>query len=427
MFRVYLSRLYVQVLPVERTGRANVNASADAAPCNCPCAWLSARSGAGDGDRRGRRDRGPCAGRVSRRHPPGQRACHPFCPPPYQPAAPHRRQHAADLASWRTGGVACQLAGDLPGAGGPIRWHLDLASDGTYQLRQTFLSRPQPNAFDAIGRWRLEPGSGSGSGRLVLRRGGEASLFLQPLAAGAALRKLDLQGALVASAANDRLTRLPQAAPIDPRLPLMGLFSYMADAASIRLCATGQRLPVAMEAGYLALERAYLAARPAGRPGQPLLVSLEGLITQRPSMEQGQPPRRTLVVESFTALTPGQGCPREALQLRGTTWRLEGLGDHKVAMPAGGRSIELQLSPERLQLACSGGCNRLMGGFSLEGASIRFSQLASTRMGCSPPVMQLEQRYSDALEQVRRWRIDQRRLLLEDASGKTLLRFRAGQ
>lgn len=325
------------------------------------------------------------------------------------------------------GALPASWQGDLPGAGGPIRWHLDLASDGTYQLRQTFLSRPKPNAFDAIGRWRLEPDSGSGSGRLVLRRGGEASLFLQPLAAGAALRKLDLQGAPVASAANDRLTRLPQAAPIDPRLPLMGLFSYMADAASIRLCATGQRLPVAMEAGYLALERAYLAARPADRPGQPLLVSLEGLITQRPSMEQGQPPRRTLVVESFTALTPGQGCPREALPLRGTTWRLEGLGDQKVAMPAGGRSIELQLSPERLQLAGSGGCNRLMGGFSLEGASIRFSQLASTRMGCSPPVMQLEQRYSDALEQVRRWRIDQRRLLLEDASGKTLLRFRAGQ
>ncbi|MCP9885619.1 META domain-containing protein [Synechococcus sp. ATX 2A4] len=321
------------------------------------------------------------------------------------------------------GALPASWQGDLPGAGGPIRWHLDLASDGTFQLRQTFLSRPKPNAFDAIGRWQLE----SGSGRLVLNRGSEAPLFLQPLAAGAALGKLDLQGAPVASAANDRLTRLPQAAPIDPRLPLTGLFSYMADAASIRLCATGQRLPVAMEAGYLALERAYLAARPADRPGQPLLVSLEGLITQRPSMEQGQPPRRTLVVESFTALTPGQGCPREPLPLRGTTWRLEGLGGQQVATPPGGRPMELQLSPERLQLAGSGGCNRLMGGFSLQGASIRFSQLASTRMGCSPPVMELEQRYSNALEQVRRWRIDQRHLLLQDASGKTLLRFRASQ
>jgi heat shock protein HslJ len=38
--------------------------------------------------------------------------------------------------------------------------------------------------------------------------------------------------------------------------------------------------------------------------------------------------------------------------------------------------------------------------------------------------MELEQRYSDALERVRSWRIDQRHLLLQDASGTTLLRFR---
>lgn len=319
------------------------------------------------------------------------------------------------------GPLPASWQGDLAGAGGPVRWHLDLAADGTYQLRQTSLSRPNPQAIDAIGRWRLEPGTG----RLELSRGSEPPLLLQPLAAGAALRQLNSQVSATSAGANDRLTRLPQAAPIDPRLPLTGLFSYMADAASLRLCATGQRLPVAMEAGYLALERAYLAARPADRPGQPLLVSLEGRITQRPSMEQGQPPRRTLVVESFSALTPGRGWPREAPPLRGTTWRLEGLGGQKLATPPGGQPIELQLSADRLQLSGSGGCNRLMGGFSLEGTAIRFSQLASTRMGCSPPVMALEQRYGDALERVRRWRIDQRRLLLQDASGNTLLRFRS--
>lgn len=213
------------------------------------------------------------------------------------PAAQRTSHLGALPASWQ---------GDIPGAGGGTRWHLDLAAAGTYQLRQTFLNEPAPNQFDDIGRWRLE----SGSGRLVLQGGREAPVFLQPLDGGAVLRKLDLQGAPIASSQNDRLKRLPSPAPIDPRLHLTGMFTYMADAASLRLCATGERLPVAMEADYPALERAYLQARPAGTPGLPLLVGMQGLITQRPSLEAGQPPRRTLVVETFRSITPGQACPR---------------------------------------------------------------------------------------------------------------------
>ncbi len=338
------------------------------------------------------------------------------------------------------GALPASWQGDIPGAGGAIRWHVDLAADGTYQLRQIFLNRPQPNAFDDIGRWRLEPGTG----RLVLRGGREAPVFLQPLDAGAALRKLDLEGAPISSAQNDRLKRLPQPAPIDPRLQLTGMFTYMADAASIRLCATSQRLPVAMEGDFLALQRAYLQARPSDKPGQPLLVGLQGLITQRPSMEEGQPPRRTLVVEKFGTINPGQGCPKPAraqkrsgrgqprrqlvAPLRGTTWKLLALGGETVVpRQPPGRAIELQLSAENLRLAGSGGCNRLMGGFSLEGETIRFFQLASTRMACSPEVMAIEQRYTEALALVRRWSIDKRSLMLQDASGKTLLLLQAGE
>jgi hypothetical protein len=51
-------------------------------------------------------------------------------------------------ASWR---------GELPNAGGSSRWQVDLAADGSYQLRQTWLNRPAPNTFDDIGLWRLEP------------------------------------------------------------------------------------------------------------------------------------------------------------------------------------------------------------------------------------------------------------------------------
>jgi len=210
----------------------------------------------------------------------------------------------AGLISLPIGRLPASWRGDLAFAGGRTRWQLDLLADGSFQLRQTFLERPAPNRFDDIGRWRIEPGSN----RLVLRGGLEAPLFFQPLEGGAALAKLDLQGEPIRSRQPDRLQRLATPQPIDPRLHLAGMFSHFADVASIRLCATGAWLAVAMEADYLRLERAYSNARPADRWGQPLLVKVEGLITNRPSAEDGNPPPRTLVVERFVGIHPGQGC-----------------------------------------------------------------------------------------------------------------------
>lgn len=328
-------------------------------------------------------------------------------------------------ASWR---------GDLAAPSGTTRWQVDLFADGSFQLRQTVLDRPGPNSFDDIGRWRLEPGSN----RLVLRGGREAPVFFQPLDGGAALQKLDHQGQPMRSRQNARLSRLAQVSPIEPRLHLAGLFRYLADAASIRLCATGSQLPVAMEGDYRALERAYLEALPAGGAGQPMLVNLEGLISLRPSMESGRPPQRTLVVERFVGAHPGQNCPpAKALasstphamaspSLRGTLWRLQALqdGGGPTLREPSGRPADLLLAADRDRLSGSGGCNRLMGGFQLNGEEISFSTLASTQMACPPPAMAFERRYVEALGQVRRWSIDKQNLLLQDARGRTLLLFR---
>lgn len=200
-------------------------------------------------------------------------------------------------ASWR---------GDLPDGGGLSRWQLDLAADGSFQLRRRGIGRLALNRFDAIGRWRLEPGSN----RLVLQPGREAPLLFQPLGAGAALRRLDVPGQPGAVRSNERLQRLGSYMPIEPRLPLQGLFRYMADAASIQLCATGASLPVAMEGDYRRLERAYLQARGPEAAGQPLLVTLDGLIASRPSAEVGLAAQRTLVVQRFVAVQPDQVCPQ---------------------------------------------------------------------------------------------------------------------
>jgi len=173
-------------------------------------------------------------------------------------------------------------------------------------LRQTWLNRPAPNTFDDIGRWRLEPSSQ----RLVLRGGREAPLFLQPLEGGAVLRKLDLEGQPIRSEHNDRLQRLTVPEPISPRLLLAGLFRLLPQGPTMQLCVTGQRLPVALEGDYKRLLQAYRSAVPAGVPGQPLLVSVKGLISQHPATQPGQGSRRALVVEAFGRAHPGQSCPQ---------------------------------------------------------------------------------------------------------------------
>lgn len=71
----------------------------------------------------------------------------------------------------------------------------------------------------------------------------------------------------------------------------------------------------------------------------------------------------------------------------------------------------------------SSGCNRFMGGFTLDGAALRFDPIAGTRMACEPPAMEVEQRFLDALAAVRGWRLEGPALLLTDGTGATVLRL----
>ena len=71
----------------------------------------------------------------------------------------------------------------------------------------------------------------------------------------------------------------------------------------------------------------------------------------------------------------------------------------------------------------SGGCNRMAGTATIDGDSIAFGPLAATKMACAPAVMDQEAKFFAALDETRRWQLDQARdkLLLLDADGHTLL------
>jgi copper homeostasis protein (lipoprotein) len=309
--------------------------------------------------------------------------------------------------------------GKVPGADGTVRWHLDLLPEHRYRLRRTYEGKPSPNRFDEIGRWAR---AGDGS-RLDLYVAGEKRVqFL--IEAGGSLRKLDSAGKPIASDLNDRLERLPQPELIEPQLKISGLFVYMADAAVITLCADNSRLPVAMEGDFRALQAAYQKARPS--PGEALLATVEGRIASRPSMEESLPPRDTLLVERFISLSPHASCggARHSPPLRGTSWKLVRLGETPVQVSAGQAEPQLVFATDTLQVSGSGGCNRVAGGFTLEGDRLHLGPLAGTMMACLNG-MEQEQRFLESLNRVERYRISGQQLELLDSSGTVLARFEA--
>ncbi|HSY59082.1 MAG TPA: META domain-containing protein, partial [Terriglobales bacterium] len=63
-------------------------------------------------------------------------------------------------------------------------------------------------------------------------------------------------------------------------------------------------------------------------------------------------------------------------------WTLIRLGDD--AVPTGPHDPEpnIEFNSKEHRVGDSGGCNRLMGTYEIDGQSIRFSKMATTRMAC---------------------------------------------
>lgn len=233
---------------------------------------------------------------------------------------------------------------------------------------------------------------------------------------------------LLVSARRTRIQGGEDARPLPARQEdartLTGMFQYMADAALIALCADGRKLPVATEAGYKALERAYLGSRHA--PGQAALVEVEGTIEARPGAEEGTPPRAALVVSRFVDIWPRKTCPATMADspLRNTYWKLVRLGESPVETAERQREAHLIFSAAELRVSGSGGCNRIAGGFELDRGKLRLSRMASTMMAC-PSGMEQERRFLDSLEKAERYRIHGNNLELLDAAGAVIADFEA--
>ena len=116
------------------------------------------------------------------------------------------------------------------------------------------------------------------------------------------------------------------------------------------------------------------------------------------------------------AATPDSAPPDTGLTpsycLTNTYWKLTVLDGAAVTMaPEQEREVRITLSDEGKVHGFTG-CNQVMGGYTLAGTALRFTQLAGPRRACPPPVMQLESAVLANLNSVTGYRFDGEYLIL---------------
>jgi len=305
--------------------------------------------------------------------------------------------------------------GELPCADcAGIQSTLLLAPDGAFTLEEVYLGVSPERAAGgdtvaaARGRWTLE----EDDHRIRLDGGSDGPRYYRGADNGA-LRALDRSGGEIDSELNYTLERLDALPAMEGTLREHGLFRYMADAALFVPCASGIQTPVAMEGGYLELERAYLAwtSGGSGVPGAPMHAWFAGSVEPRPAME-GDGTEAAFVVREWSEGAPSANCPALATieALAGGEWQLatldqEPIGDMAEADAPFERPT-LRWDRGEGRLSGSGGCNQFTGRGILRGTELVGQPgLTATRRYCEG-AMEVEVRYLGILAEGGHLRLD---------------------
>lgn len=325
--------------------------------------------------------------------------------------------HAAENKTFPTP-LPASYSGVLPCADCEgLEYRLNLLPDGIFYLRQTYLGRTD-SAFSNIGVWTLKGST------LTLRAEHETIDMFQLEKDGQSLRMLDREGKAIQSDLNFSLARKSIFQPMKPELVLRGLVRYSADVASFEPCATGQKMVVIMDGDYLALKSAYVTAR--SKPGEPLLAEIDARVLKQARME-GEGAEPAVLVKRFITLTDKNTCPPakadSTVSIENRTWVLTVLEGAPVPKKEGSQAAHLILDAKEKRVSGSGGCNRIAGGYTLDGSQLSFGQMVSTMMMCADGAEQ-ERRFLKVLAEVATWEINGNMLTLRDKAGRNLAGFR---
>jgi len=194
----------------------------------------------------------------------------------------------------------------------------------------------------------------------------------------------------------------------------------LADAPAVQLALTrfgvaGRPAPIPFTLDYPApavQPGAVYAARARVTLGERLLFTT----TERTQVDPLNPSPIELRLEPVPAAPPAPDA-----SLTDTYWKLVQVQGSPVLVAEQMREPHLVLDGQDGRFAGSGGVNRLMGGYTLAGDSLTFSQAASTMMAGPPEAMQQEQAIITALPLVRGFGVTGNDLTLVDAAGRPVL------
>jgi copper homeostasis protein (lipoprotein) len=143
-------------------------------------------------------------------------------------------------------------------------------------------------------------------------------------------------------------------------------------------------------------------------------------------MEANRPPPRSLVVERFINIWPHESCGNPLVDgsLRGTYWKLVRLSETPVQAADKQREPHVIFARDQPRLSGSGGCNRVIGSFEIDGDKLRLRGMSGTTMACATG-MEQEQRFLQSMGTVERYRIRGSHLEVLDAGGAVMARFEA--
>ncbi|HMB56667.1 MAG TPA: META domain-containing protein [Arenimonas sp.] len=302
-----------------------------------------------------------------------------------------------------------------------LKYDLNLFADGVYFLRATYMGKHAgENGFDDVGRWTKGE-----DGKTIRVRGGLASPLKFLLLDDGSLRLLDDSGAPPTLAANTRLQRDVDFRELEPKIPLRGMFFRRDDGSRFQDCLTGRDLPVADDADYPALARAYDTA--VKEPGLRILASVDGSIAQRLKSHGNGAMQEVLVVNRFRKIWPGEGCAPHYVDaaIEGTRWRLSLIGAQTVDPDAAPQTPAITLDKAAGKLQGSTGCNSIAAAYTLEGDSLSFTPAVITRMACPAPAMVQESAIVAMLGKVASVKVIGQQLELHGSDGALLARFDA--
>lgn len=295
---------------------------------------------------------------------------------------------------------------------------LSLRADGLYRLRRTYLGKDL-TAISELGRWSLDPGG------TQIKLSSAGGITYMTVLDGGHLRLLDQQGRAIKTSANLDLRRTVQLDSVSETLRWRGEFSFKDELANFTDCASGIRWPVTNNAQSLYVEQQYQAEP------QPILINFDGRLAMQPAQEGVM--REHMLIERLENTEPGMTClpnkmviakeikmpeknhteAKPAASLSETYWKLSELDGVKISMSATQkREVRITLSADGGRVSGFGGCNQLTGAYLEAGSALHFTQMASTRMACAAPFMELESQVLTMLAAVSNYGIETDQLML---------------